>query len=79
MQAARVVSEGAGLDEMEAYKMMERLTKKTGNGIYVWSDWAVELQDPGIIGATAREIIGICEDANLTPDDLREMLKKAKE
>lgn len=45
-----------------------RLTRKDEFGVYVWSDYALEIagNDPTIIGQTIRNCIGVCEDCDLT-------------
>ena len=58
---------------------MERLTKKSAEGTYEWSERAEELikltNDPTIIGKRVREFVGVCEDHDLTPEGIAELVK----
>lgn len=59
-----------------------RLTKKiTGEWgpKYVWSDEALAVDDPTVIGRGVREIVGVCEDYGLTAERIREIMDERKQ
>ncbi len=58
---------------------MERLTKRGPYGTFEWSDYAVGLNDPIVIGETCREILGTAEDLGIDLKDVSTILKRHKE